>query len=414
MAVLLVLHLLAALSYRALVPLGQGPDEGSHLLFVQTLAGDGPSGTLWRLGLPVLQTGYEDPNFEVHQPPLYYVLALPFYRLGGPSGIGWLSLLASLATVWLTWRCVRELAGADLALASAAVVALWPMQTHLAGRINNDLLANALWACLLWRWARGMRRGPSAREGVWCGLALGAALLTKQTSLVLLPTACAAALAMGLRGGDWRESGRQLAVTLGVGALLAGWWFARNQVVYGDLFAQAAFDERFLSRRMTPAGLAAQFAHRPEWRYWPYVLGWTLRSGVIYLDMSAKNILPAGVYPLQAALLALASLGAGCALLVQARRDRRDPGLAFALTAAVGAAVLALLYVQFNQKYFQAQGRYFFGLLPIWALLLAGGPSRPFGVDSVLRRYGVLVAPIWLGLINLALLTVYVPGLYEH
>ncbi|MBI5833977.1 MAG: glycosyltransferase family 39 protein [Armatimonadetes bacterium] len=410
----MVLHLLAALAYRHLVPLGQGPDEGSHVLFAQCLAGEAPAGTLWRLGLPVLQTGYEDPNFEVHQPPLYYILAQPFYRVGGAAGIGWLSLLASLATVWLVWRGARELTRPDLALAAAAVVALWPMQTFLAGRVNNDLLANALWAALLWRWARGLRLGPTAREGVCCGLLLGAALLTKQTSLVLVPTALAAATVIGWRSGQWRESGRQVAVTLLVAALVAGWWFARNHVVYGDLFAQAAFDERFLTRRMTPAALEAQFARHPQWRYWPYVLGWTLRSGVIYLDMGAKNILPTGVYPLHAALLLLAGAGAGWSLVCRARHDRRDAGLAYAGLAACGAVVLTLLYVQFNQKYFQAQGRYFFGLMPVWGLLLAGGLSRPFRVDSVLRRYGVLIAPLWLGLLNLALLTRYVPGLYEH
>ena len=414
LAALLAVHLIAALLYCRGVPLGEGPDEDSHVLFIQTLAGQQPPDTTWRLGLPVLRTDCEDPNFEVHQPPLYYVLAQPFYRLGGAPAVRWLSLLASLAMVWLVWRCARELAGEDLALAAAAVVALWPMQAFLAGRINNDTLANALWAALLWRWARTLRVGASAREGLWCGLLLGAALLTKQTSLVLVPTAAAVAAAAGWRERSWRAPLHQLLVTLCVAVVLAGWWFARNQVVYGDPFAQAAFDERFLTRRMTPRLLAAQFTRHPEWRYWPYVLDWTLRSGVIYLGMGAKNILPSGVYPLHVALLVAAGVGAGWSLAERARRGERDTVLAFALTAAVATLVLALLYVQFNQKYFQAQGRYFFGLMPLWGLLLAGGLSRPFGVHSAARRYGLLVAPLWLGFVNLALLAIYVPGLYEH
>ncbi len=83
LAALLAVHLIAALLYCRGVPLGEGPDEDSHVLFIQTLAGQQPPGTTWRLGLPVLRTDCEDPNFEVHQPPLYYVLAQPFYRLGG-------------------------------------------------------------------------------------------------------------------------------------------------------------------------------------------------------------------------------------------------------------------------------------------------------------------------------------------
>jgi hypothetical protein len=82
------------------------------------------------------------------------------------------------------------------------------------------------------------------------------------------------------------------------------------------------------------------------------------------------------------------------------------------LLAAAGL-LLGGLYVQFNTRYFQAQGRYFLPLLPGLALLLTAGLSRPFARGSALARYGLLVAPLWLALLDALLLAVYLPGLYE-
>lgn len=414
---LLVGHALLGLAYNRLVPFGRGPDEPAHLLFIQSLAGEAPVGTQWRLGLPVMQTDWEDPNFEVHQPPLYYLAAVPLYLVGGPGAAAFLSLLASVATVWLTWRLARELVSEDLALAAAAVVALWPQQTYLATRLNNDLPANALWALCLWLWAHGLREGPSVRLGVWTGVALGCALLTKQTSLALVPLALLAAALQAWATRRPREALAALGATLGVAVLIAGWWFVRNQIVYGGLFAEAAFDERFLTRRITPEGLAQQFARHADWSYWPYVAQWTVRSAMVYLDEGAKNLLPQGVYPIQVALLAFATVGAVWALLRRAGQGGRDVLVAWAALAGAGLLLLGLLYMRFNLKYFQAQGRYFFGLLPLFGLWLAGGPSRlwPAGLlGGAPRRYGLLLAPLWFGLINALLIIVYLPGLYDE
>jgi hypothetical protein len=59
---LLLLHLAAALAFFVLVPAGAGPDEGEHIAFVQTLAGELAPAAGWRWGLPVLDTDPRDPN----------------------------------------------------------------------------------------------------------------------------------------------------------------------------------------------------------------------------------------------------------------------------------------------------------------------------------------------------------------
>lgn len=401
-----------ALAYLALVPYGQGPDEESHGLFVATLAGRESAAGGWAWGLPKLGTDPGDQNFEVHQPPLYYLLAAVGYRWVGLWPARLLSLLASLMLVWVVWRLVREVAGEDLALASAAVVALLPMQAFLATRVTNDPLVNLLWAIALWRWTITFRDGPSRREGLWAGLAVGAALLTKANSLGLLPLTFVALLLSGLRHRRWSAAMEQAAITLAVAGVIAGWWYVRNRLVYGDFLAQTVFDERFLAHRMTRDRLAVQFAHRPEWSYWPYVGEWIARTSVIYIGMGFLR-LPAAIYPTQLSLIALAAIG-GVAALGQRWRRGFDAAAATSLLLAVGMALVAAMLVRFNLVYFQAQGRYLFLLLPGWALLLTAGWSRPFPPGSRLRSYGLLVMPLWFALVDLLLLGVFLPGLFEE
>lgn len=406
------LFVVLSLVYGHLLPYGQGPDEESHGLFVQTLAGQAPPGTLWAWGLPVLSTAADDPNFEVHQPPLYYGLAATGYRLAGLTAASALSLLCGALLVWLTWRLVRAVAPADLALAAATIVALLPMNLWLASRVNNDPLANLLCAGALWRWTVTIRDGASRREGILCGVLTGLALLTKQNCLLLLPlTLLAAALTAKLHG-DRPAAWRQAAVTIVLAAAIAGWWYARNLAVYGDLFAQSAFDARFLSTRLTPDKLAAQFVNRPGWSYWPYVGQWIVQTSVIYIGHNLFR-LPQAVYPEHLCLLGWCAVGALWWLVGRWRRGF-DAQLAVALLLATGAALTLLLLLQFNRIYFQAQGRYLYLMLPAWALLLAAGPSRCFPAGSVGRKYGQAVLPLWFALLNLLLLTAYIPGLLEQ
>ncbi len=413
LGLLLAVHLASAVAYRAMAPHGVGPDEGSHGLFLATLAGDETPRAGWRLGLPVFSTEPDDANFELHQPPLYYLLALPGFRIAGPAGAALVSLLASLLTVWLVWRLIGAVAAPDLALAGAAVAALLPMQCFMATRVSNDPLAAAWWTSALWCWVLAIRDGPTPRGGLLAGLAVGAALLTKQNSLVLLPLALLAATLAARRWG-WRPAARSLAVCLAVAALLAGWWYLRNAAVYGDLLAQRAFDARFLhpaAGRATPESLQPVL-ERLGVGYWSYVFDWTARTFVIYIGHGFER-LPAAV---TSAHLWLTALCAGASAWVLARRRRLglDPPTAAALLLLAGMVLVTLVFIRFNQTYFQAQGRYLHVMLPGWALMYTAGPGRLPPAASPARRYLLAAAPLWFGLLNLLILTVYLPGLFEE
>src|SRR5437667_339291 len=65
---ILALFLLLALGYNRATPFGAPPDERPHALYVEHLVSHGT--------LPVLRREQRD-AYEAHQPPLYYLLAVP-------------------------------------------------------------------------------------------------------------------------------------------------------------------------------------------------------------------------------------------------------------------------------------------------------------------------------------------------
>jgi hypothetical protein len=81
------------------------------------------------------------------------------------------------------------------------------------------------------------------------GLALGAALLAKINALFLAIPAGAALL---IDRRAWRFLPIIAAVTLAV----AGWWFARNVVLYGDLTGTRALYEGWASEQIEPGQMA--------------------------------------------------------------------------------------------------------------------------------------------------------------
>lgn len=242
------------------------PDEGPHLGYIEYLA------THWRL--PVFYSSSD--NYEAHQPPLYYLSCLPAYLAartvfpGPTAGLSrwgivvvrfWTVLLAA-STVWSGWLLGRRLFGADnlLALGPPSFLAVWPGRLMIVSAVTNDSLAEALCLLAFLLCVAVLQEGYSARRILLLGLVLALAMLTKSTAMAMAPVVL---LSLVMRFGSRQaqaldpQAGRQLARSLAlVGAcvvLVAGWWFARNQVLYGDPLAAQAFERLFSKDRATPA-----------------------------------------------------------------------------------------------------------------------------------------------------------------
>lgn len=321
------------------------------------------------------------------------VLAIRLFRL--------LSILFGLVTVWAAYQLGRIVAGRKaIALGAAALVAFNPQFLFLSGVVNNDNAVTAFLSLALVILARMLVDAATTRRAVWLGVWLGLAVLSKATALAWAIPVLYVLGVLGWRHRSWREAVRLGAAIIGPIVVLSGWWFLRNQLLYGDPLGYRMFLSS-VSVIFTPVDFSKQqtwweflyLTHRTFWGHF----GW-----LAVLLAPRWLLFFAGLY-------VLAPVGAAIGWLW-----RREEGSWAGLRNASAWGLLLLtvcVTVAWTLNFARTngasafQGRYLFVAFAAIAVLLVSGisavaPERWRGAVVAL-----LIAPI-------ALLAVNVPGGY--
>ena len=119
-------------------------------------------------------------------------------------------------------------------LGATALIGFNPSFIFMSSTVHHDTLQTAIFALVTW-WALRFLSGPERKYDAWLGGGLvGAALLTKLSGLALVPVVGLALCLRAWRQRDWRRLLPQVLSLAVAAALIAGWWFVRNQWLYGD------------------------------------------------------------------------------------------------------------------------------------------------------------------------------------
>lgn len=252
------------------------PDEGAHLQYVRFLA------TEHRL--PRWDPGAPEAGYESQHPPLAYLLHVPAAALGG--GVYLLramAILVGLAWILLALRLTRAVAGDGAPARWATAGLAWLPLTLLYGcHPNPDLVVGlAATGVLGLAWSH-LRHGPNARRAAALGACAGAALLTKLSGAAVLAPIAAALLLGARRGHDRAGLRRDALIAAGMCALVAGPWFVRNQLRYGQPVLKAPVHygsalDNALAGRIGFGQLAAMTAGRTYLSSWcqpDWLPGW--------------------------------------------------------------------------------------------------------------------------------------------
>lgn len=262
---IVLIYIALALLYSLSTPAGEAPDEVAHFKYMRFIA------TTKRLP-HLLHEGNLAGYYEAHQPPLYYGLEALFLHLAGQGNLDLhlkphlpldpqrpgaryihgeeevfpfrgdsralhllrlSSILFGALGLLVHYHLVRELFPFQkgLALCSVGINALIPQFDFVTGVLNNDSLAFLLSTFTLFCLIRLITRG-NGKETLRLGLALGLALLTKQSTLYLLPLTLAGIFTMRKTP---KEKLLHALVVLGITSLVAGWWYGRNYILYGEV-----------------------------------------------------------------------------------------------------------------------------------------------------------------------------------
>jgi hypothetical protein len=279
--IILIAFVVLAAIYSVAMPIFEASDEVSHYAVVQHIADTGT--------LPVQQPGVKTAwDQEGSQPPLYYLLVAPLARIidtrdaaermvrnphaapGDPSLdanrnliihspaenfpwhnttlvvhlIRFISIVMGAGTIGLSYLIARRIFPdrSSIPIGTAALIAFNPMFIFISASVNNDnltiLLASlALYLSVLcWYEPPGRVDRSGWLRRVLLGVVLGSAALSKLSGLTLLPIVALILSVRHLRRRDWRGwilSGAMIALPV---LVIAGWWYARNLQLYGELF----------------------------------------------------------------------------------------------------------------------------------------------------------------------------------
>ena len=216
------------------MPLAVGFDAGGHLAYIEYL--------LELHALPTAAYG-----FSTYHPPLFYVLTSAWVELfGADAGTGAgrvvyrsLPFASGLANLWLTSSVARRLwpgQGLKPSLAIAAA-GLLPMNLYMSAYVSNEPML-AAWVSAALALATAILFAQRIRVVAVISLTglLGAALLTKFTALGVAPV-IAFFVALRYWWLDGRSPGRALALFAAMAAgvaAIAGWFYLRNWMLFGD------------------------------------------------------------------------------------------------------------------------------------------------------------------------------------
>jgi len=330
-------------------------------------------------------------------PPLYYLAEAVPYRLaqGGTlldrvMAMRVLSALFAGLTVLFTFLFLRELLPrSPLAwTVGGLVTAFQPVLGFLAGGVNNDNLAFAAAAALFYGLARAFRRGLGFAEAGFIGGAVAVGLLTKTSTVGLLP-----GVAFGLVALLWRAPApsRRRALAAGGVAVAAaavpwGAWILYSRLALGtgpapagglasgsvgagpeNLREQVNYIWQALLPRLP--FMTDQLPWYPPWEV--YFKGFIGRFG--WFEYGFDDW-----WYRAAAGLFLGIAGLAARALPGARRVVRGR-LAEVATYALmtGSLLLAIEFVAYryhevvNTAAFFEQARYLFPLLPLYGALIA-------------------------------------------
>jgi 4-amino-4-deoxy-L-arabinose transferase-like glycosyltransferase len=435
----LCLFVLQGVIYSIVVPPFEASDEKWHYPMVKYIADN------W--ALPVQAWGVETPwRQEGSQPPLYYVLAaastswidtsdLPEVRRLNPhvdagatpdgninlvvhdqarESLPWrgtvaaihlvrfLSVLMGAAGVYLTYLVASEVMPNRplLSLAAMAIHAFTPMLVFISSSVNNDALVVPLSSLALLLLLRLIPRGnagaevpPPLRQYLLLGIVLGLAALTKTSSLALTVLTALVVIARAVRTRSWPEFWWGCTLTAVPVLLIAGWWYARNLRLYGDVTGLNVFIE-ILGKREVPADLAQLWRERNSFLagYWGNFGGLNLPfPGAVYLVLNGVA-LAAGIGLLAKAVGALARLARcpGWPSRVRLLVDTYGPLL---LCALWGLGVM-VPWVYWASTTWSSQGRLVFPAIASWSVFFALGLNSLPGV--ALGRWAPVCAGVLL------------------
>lgn len=272
-------------------PYNSSPDEGMRYDIVRYLMNHGK--------LPV---GY-DPEIRnalwgisyAFNPIISYIFSAIFGKVVSIFTTSeWAVLIAArmvnvifgTLSAWFTMKIGKMLFEKEAARFFTAWVVFLPGSIFIHTYVNNDSMAMFSSAWILYCWVRAIKEGWTKRVYLQLAVAMSFCVLSYYNAYGYL--LCSAIFFVGMmmkcyeKQWDYKQMLQKGCIMLAIVAVLAGWWFVRNAIIYdGDILGSStssyyaemyAVDELKPSNRITPLNLGMSLPAMFIWQpgEWPY------------------------------------------------------------------------------------------------------------------------------------------------
>ena len=394
---LILAYVILAALYVVFNPPYEAPDEVAHFAMIHKLATDG-------------QLAVQDPSApetpwhqQGSQPPLYSPLAAVLVagldrsdywetRQPNPQGVigqpakfrnkntfmhddypalprgtylaiyvaRALSIACGALTDYAVYQSAQVIAPQrpSLALWALALTAFNPQFVFISSAANNDNLVTALNSIIFWQTLVMLRDGFSTSRSLLLGVLVALASISKLSGLTM-----GAAVALAGFWVLWKSRDGRGFIVLGLLGLLswtilAGWWYARNWILYGEFFGTQTMLDIF-GRRVPPLDLPTLI--REEWD--------SLRVSYWGLFGSFSLYVPRWFYPLMNAITLLSLVG----WILAVWRLRRRPELSSVFWIGTVGILGMASFISWTLQVYATQGRLLFGFIAAYSLTMALG-----------------------------------------
>jgi len=363
--IVILIGLACRIVFAWFTPTFYAPDEQPHYNYVKYLYQN------HSFPVQTSKTGAATMDWEYHQPPVYYLMSLPIYRLADQlltpehqqffpvRALRFFSILCWAGTVILTLKILGKLRATDQFTQTFVVcmVCLLPTYTFLSASINNDNLVIAIGSMILYFLSLHQRTYHSL---VIAGILTGIALLTK-LSAGLYVVAIFGVLAARFveKKLTFTRASTLFCLALIPATLIFTPWGLRNLFVYGSFNPEPVVNVPV----SWPSVYRAIFVIQDKIKdtFWA-------TSG-IYNNIRFLPTL--GVHLTYFALIGL--LYGAFAKSRPLFDYLRGPGGAFLIGTGLAIGVNIILTFRFGILYNQGQGRFLFPMLIPISLLMAIG-----------------------------------------
>ncbi len=416
------------------IQMSQCPDEAARYLLPQFIFRHGQLPFGWEPEVRIENWGFS----YAFMPYLPAIISAFFMRVASVLGAGdhgllvaarLVSALSVAGAAFVACKLGEKVTGSQRAgLLCGIAVGCTPQVIFVGSYVNNDAMALLSVIMMVYAWALGcLDDGISGINGpstAWSpkilalmsvGMVLALLSYYNSYGFVLL-SPIVFVIHARRRNCSWARIIRGLMLVAIIVFLLAGWHFIRSAILYqGDIFGMRMRRE-FMERYSIDAYKSAVLSPRAKgWTPWETFVsrGWFVSTAISFLCETGYMDVPAPlwVYAIYTIAVVIGITGclSGWRSSHHEQAQRMIPAeMLWGLTCACTITIALSMWYTYATD-FQAQGRYIFGCMPAYALILACGLNhfsrrlQPNRTDSAI---GCLIDPCLL--MSLVLITLLV------